>query len=273
MSAKAKDAIGAESPTMPKPLLKALKQHLKAAILPGDAPLEGAALDEAAAFLLATAHKRAPARSAVQLESDTGGRRLRIAIVNDDMPFLVDSIAATITAQGLGIDLLIHPVVAVARDATGTLTGLSGKGAKGGAHESLIYIETPRVDARQRRELLAELRVTLGDVRAAVSDWPMMREAIAGDAGMLADRDAEGAALLEWLGGGMLTQLGHLTRTRSGEEAGALGICRKSARQILADASYARAFEWFDTAGPDGNPRELLVIKANRLSTELRLKW
>ena len=41
MSAKAKDAIGAESPTMPKPLLKALKQHLKAAILPGDAPLEG----------------------------------------------------------------------------------------------------------------------------------------------------------------------------------------------------------------------------------------
>ena len=266
MSAKTSPAKTKAKPTKSDPLLKELKKHLKAAILPGDIPLESGALDEAAAFLLDTAAKRAPSRSALKLESDTGERRLRIAIVNDDMPFLVDPIAAAITGQGLSIDRLIHPVVAVERDADGMLTGLSKKGAKTG-NESLVYIETPRVDAKLRRDLLAELRLTLGDVRAAVSDWPRMQAAMKADAETLASADAEGAALLEWLNGGMLTQLGHITRSRSGEDTAMLGICRKSARELLAEASYERAFAWFDETAEDGSPRELLVIKANRLST------
>ena len=245
-----------------KPLLKELTKHLKAAILPGDQPLPASALNDAAEFLLDAAAKRPASRSALKLESDTGERRLRIAIVNDDMPFLVDSIAATLTGAGLSIDQLIHPVVAIERDATGALTGLSKKGGAG-ANESLIYIETPRIDARQRRDLIAALRETLGDVRAAVTDWPKMRSAMTDDAQSVEARDGESGALLTWLNGGMLTQLGHVTRARGGEESGALGICRKSARQILADASYDRAFDWFDEKGP---ARELLVIKANRLS-------
>ncbi|MFU7526975.1 NAD-glutamate dehydrogenase [Qipengyuania sp. ASV99] len=269
MSTKTSRAAGEKPPkgkgnTATPTLLKALKQHLKAAILPGDAPLDGDGLAEAAEFLLKTALQRPASRSALNLESDTGGRRLRIAIVNDDMPFLVDSIAATITAVGLSIDQLIHPVVAIERSSSGALQSLSKKGGSG-ADESMIYIETPRIDARQRRDLIAQLRVTLGDVRAAVSDWPRMRQIMADDA--LTIDGSESAALLQWLNGGMLTQLGHLTRSRSGEEADALGICRKSAQQILADSSYERAFAWFDEAGPDGKARDLLVIKANHLST------
>ncbi len=254
--------------------LKELKKHLRAAILPGDTPLPAAALNDAAEFLLDAAAQRSASRSALKVESDTGsdtgGRRLRIAIINDDMPFLVDSIAAAITGAGLSIDQLIHPVVAIERDGSGALVSLSKKGGAG-ANESLIYIETPRIDARQRRDLIAELRVTLGDVRAAVTDWPKMREKMAADADNVTVRDEESGALLTWLNGGMLTQLGHLTRTRSGEEIKPLGICRKSARQILADASYERAFEWFETKSDKGakdrQTRELLVIKANRLST------
>ncbi len=249
-------------------LLKELKKHLKAAILPGDDPMDSDSLGDAARFLLSAAEKRAPSRSALKIESDTGERRLRIAIVNDDMPFLVDSIAAAITASGLSIDQLIHPVVAIERDRTGLLTELSKKGAAG-ADESMIYIETPRIDARHRRELAAQLRVILGDVRAAVSDWPKMREHLAQDAISIAPTsgESESAALLQWLNNGMLTQLGHVTRTRSGEEQNALGICRKSARQILADASFDRAFKWFEEPAPGGHTRDLLVIKANRLST------
>ncbi len=248
------------------PLRQELKKHLKAAILPGDTPLDGKALDDAAAFLLDAAQTRAAARSSLKLESDTGERRLRIAIINDDMPFLVDSIAATITAQGLSIHQLIHPVVGVERDKTGALKSLT-KASGAGSRESFIYIETPRVDARQRRDLIAELRVTLGDVRAAVNDWPKMRTAMASDAETMDASDAENAALLTWLNEGMLTQLGHLTRHRDGKESGVLGVCRKSARQILADASFDRAFDWFDQTGPSGSARHLLVIKANRLST------
>jgi glutamate dehydrogenase len=241
-------------------LQKALSQQLADAILPGETPLDPAALEEAAQFLLETAQERAASRSALRLESDTGERRLRIAIVNDDMPFLVDSIAATITAQGLAIDQLLHPVVGVTRDANGVLTGIAQKGAST-ANESFIYIETPRVDARQRRQLLEDLRTTLGDVRAAVSDWPKMQAAMARDAARLGE--GEGAALLEWLNDGMLTQLGHIVRTRTGEDADMLGVCRKSARQILADASYDLAFDWFEKGK---GTSDLLLVKANRLS-------
>ena len=249
-----------------KPLRTALKRHLKAAILPGDKALSDRALESASAFLLTAAEQRNASRSVVRLESDTGERRLRIAVINDDMPFLVDSIAATITALGLSINQLLHPVVAVERDTDGSLTKLGSKTQKA-SRESLIYIETPRVDARQRRDLLAELRLTLKDVRAAVSDWPKMRTIMSRDAEAIANAgDSEAAALLGWLNDGMLTQLGHLTRSRDGDENELRGICRKSARTLLAERSYNRAFDWFEQPNPDGTPRELLVIKANQLA-------
>ncbi|MEM7666831.1 MAG: NAD-glutamate dehydrogenase domain-containing protein [Pseudomonadota bacterium] len=242
-----------------------LARHIEAAILPGETPLERAPLSEATSFLLKAAQHRDANRSSLIVESATGDRRLlRIAVVNDDMPFLVDSIAAAIAAQGLSIDRLVHPVVPVTRDGDGQLTALSEPGENDTqARESMIYIETPRVDARQRGELVKVLRETLGDVRAAVSDWPKVQGAMQADASLIADTDPEAAELLEWLNNGMLTQLGHVTRNRDGSHKDVLGICRKSAREVLADASYDLAFDWFDG---DGSEQNLLVIKANHLS-------
>ena len=243
-----------------KALIKALRVALEASMLPGDPPLGKAALDEAAGWLLTAAATRAPGQSLVALESAGGDRRhLRIGLINDDMPFLVDSVAATIAAQGVGIDLLLHPVTPVERDAAGAITGLG----KTGARESLIYIETPRVDARKRRELLAALETTLADVQAAVGDWPTMQAAITADAALAGAVDPEAGALLSWLGAGMLTQLGHVTRHRDGTSAARLGICRASAHDLLADTSYARAFEWFDRHDAAGRPQALLAIKSN----------
>src|SRR3546814_13143557 len=99
--------------------------------------------------------------------SDLERRFLRIAIVNDDMPFLVDSIAATIAAQGIAIDRLVHSVIFVSRDESGELTRLGSAADKG--RESMIYIETERVGARQRLALENGLRTPLGDIRAAVA--------------------------------------------------------------------------------------------------------
>ncbi|WP_086618234.1 NAD-glutamate dehydrogenase [Erythrobacter tepidarius] len=246
-------------------LIKALRLHLEASLLPGDGPSDKASLDDAARFLLGVASPRAEGGSLVHIASDTGERRLRIAVINDDMPFLVDSVAATIAAQGLAIDRLLHPVVPVTRDAGGVITALGrseGKNAAG-ARESLIYVETPRADARQRRELHEALQTTLADVRAAVGDWGAMQAVMAEDAARAARLDPEAGALLSWLGGGMLTQLGHLTRYRDKHEDAVLGICRGSARELLAEASIARAFDWFDRHEAEGRPRTLLVIKAN----------
>jgi glutamate dehydrogenase len=247
-------------------LIKALRLHLEASLLPGDIPVEKPALDQAAGFLLASALTRAPGESLVQIESATSGRRhLRIAIINDDMPFLVDSIATTIAAQGIGIDRLLHPVALVERDAAGVITAIAKAGTKagGGKRESLIYLETPRVDARQRRELLEALQTTLADVRAAVNDWPQMQAAMAADRALAEAVDPEAGALLGWLNGGMLTQLGHLTHGRDGRATDIRGICRGSARELLAELSLQRAFEWFDRHDAAGNPRALLSIKSN----------
>ena len=47
-----------------------------------------------------------------------------IEILNDDMPFLVDSVLAELNDRGLRPYLVTHPVFGVARDANGKLTSL-----------------------------------------------------------------------------------------------------------------------------------------------------
>src|ERR1700693_4178601 len=46
-----------------------------------------------------------------------------IEIVNDDMPFLVDSVTMEVNRHGLTMHLIIHPIVVVERRADGTLAG------------------------------------------------------------------------------------------------------------------------------------------------------
>ena len=239
-----------------KALARRLAERIGDSMLPGETALSAARLSDAADFLLEAALVRSDGQPSILLRSAPGGRTMRLAVINDDMPFLVDSVASAVAAQGLAIDVLAHPIVTVERK-SGKLTSLP---EKGGHRESMIYLEAGRVDARQRRALEKALEATLGDVRAAVADWPKMVARIEADADLTSD--AEGADLLRWFGSGMLTLLGHVTRWRDGRNTDALGICRKSIKQPLADESYARAFAWFDRKrGPAP-----LIVKANRLS-------
>ncbi len=251
-----------------------LAARFSAALLPAEAADFAAdRIADAARFTLAAAVRRKGSDPAIAIESiggQSGARHLRIAVINDDMPFLVDSIAGTISAQGLAIDRLVHPVVAVRRDPGGNLLALPQGDAVGERRESMVYLETERVDARERRALIASLHTTLADVHAAVADWPRMQAMMQSDARTLPDQ--EGAALLRWLADGMLTQLGHVTRRRDGTLVDPLGICRASDVPLLAKASYERAFAWFDRLGERGGaegqeaPRAPLIVKANRIA-------
>ncbi|MFV0644589.1 MAG: NAD-glutamate dehydrogenase [Sphingomonadaceae bacterium] len=245
-------------------LVSDLANRISDSLLPGDTPFDKDGITEAARFIVDAGAVRNPGEPAISLATVSTDRRfMRIAILNDDMPFLVDSVAQAVAAQGLSIDHLIHPVVPVRRTEDGVLKEIPEGAGAGETQESIIYIETERADARQRRQLEKALRIALGDVRAAVADWPKMQEIMAEDAGRIAD--GEGAALIRWLNDGMLTQLGHVTRKRDGSNSGLLGICRKSARQILADGSMERAFAWFDDPS-NGSGRVPLIVKANRIS-------
>ena len=215
----------------PRPIAKLLAARLADSLLPGDVPFADEGFERATDFVLAAAGQRIDGEPAFALESVSGSaaeRFMRIAVINDDMPFLVDSIAAAVASQGLAIGRLVHPVIPVRRDADGKLTAiLEDDNASGEKRESMVYLETERGDARARRQLENALRSALGDVRAAVRDWPRMQAAMAADADRLAEAerlaDGEGAALLRWFKEGMLTQLGHVLRRRDGSQSEAMG--------------------------------------------------
>jgi glutamate dehydrogenase len=251
-----------------------LAQRFADSLLPSEAAdFDAARLAQAARFTLRAAARRKGAESSLAIESvagtDTSPRYLRIAVINDDMPFLVDSVCATVTQHGLAIDRLVHPVMAVRRGPDGKLCGLPDGEAIGELRESVIYLETERVDARARRELTEALHQTLADVHAAVADWSRMQAAMLDDARSLADPEA--AALMRWLADGMLTQLGREVYHRPGLQYDArqddrMGICRASAAPLLSDGSYARAFAYFEAPHGGEPPRVPLVVKANRIA-------
>ena len=140
-----------------------------------------------------------------------------IEIVNDDMPFLLDSTLAELAAQGVEARLVAHPILGVARDENGRVTGVvnnpNGATLPG---ESLIHIHVARLDEGGRARLIEGLDKVLADVRACVGDWAAMRvrleEAIKDwrDAPPVlpADEIAEAIQFLEWLAADNFTFLG-----------------------------------------------------------------
>ena len=192
------------------PLVESIRKALTGNALPGETHgLSREAEREAAEFIATVASRRRRGELALKIEStggEAGRRRMRIAIVNDDMPFLVDSVANALAARQLTIHRLLHPVVCVHRDADGDLREVEALCGDKDRRESMMYVELDRADARGRQELAADLRRVLGDVRLAVRDWKQLQSRMRDDA---AEADPEGAALLNWFADGAMTLLGY----------------------------------------------------------------
>ena len=102
-----------------------------------------------------------------------------IEIVNDDMPFLVDSVTGVLQRRGLTVHIVIHPVLSVVRDSKGKATGVVSANAAGAHSESFMHIEIDHcIEPFQLKEIEKEVQETLTDVRAAVKDWGKMRDAM-----------------------------------------------------------------------------------------------
>jgi glutamate dehydrogenase len=245
-------------------LLKAMASAFLESALPGENEgFDAKACEEAARFTLELAHHRKSGNPAVALDSftDAQGRlAMRIAMNNDDMPFLVDSISAAVASKGISVKRLIHPVLSVIRDAAGILQSVSRKRDKADARESFIYLETDRIDARERRALEEDLLAVLRDVRGAVTDWRAMLAAMSADADGMAD--GEGAALVRWFLDNNLTVLGHETVARDGSRSQRLGLSQVSDAPLLSEASIGLAIKHFEQGGDAP-----LVLKANRVSS------
>src|SRR6516164_2144494 len=100
-----------------------------------------------------------------------------IDIVNDNMPFLVDSVTMEVNRQGLTLHLIIHPVIKTRRDANGALIDiLPSESIKDALSESVIHVEVDRqTDPTRLKDLETGVLRVLGDVRRAVTDYANMK--------------------------------------------------------------------------------------------------
>jgi glutamate dehydrogenase len=122
--------------------------------------------------------QRAPGEVKVRVSSpdDRPGRSV-IQLLQDDHPFIVDSLRMALRRQGLRERLFLHPILTVRRGAGGALTAFGA--GDGSAQESAVYAEvTPRVtDPERRAEMEASLAALMRTIRVVTEDHPrMLRE-------------------------------------------------------------------------------------------------
>ena len=187
-----------------------------------DARELAALAEEAWAFL----KERRPGSAKVRFESrpgPIGAEHIKavsiIEIVNDDMPFLLDSIMNELTELGIEVRLVVHPIFTVERDNAGTLIGFRGDAPAVGAaqRESFIHIHVERIEDEVRRTQSAHaLELVLADVRLCVQDWRPMLTRVGELVAEIRDNPpqlpveevAEAVQLLEWLLANNFTFLG-----------------------------------------------------------------
>ena len=145
-----------------------------------------------------------------------------VEMVNDDMPFLVDSISLALSRRSLALHFLAHPIFSALRDRAGILQGIRPR-EEGGTDkhwglESFQHLEIDRViDAASMRSLCLEIEGNLHDVRAACADWQAIQAAAHETADALAANHAnydanevnETRALLAWMVNNHFTFLGY----------------------------------------------------------------
>ncbi len=207
-----------------------------------------------------------------------------VEIINDDMPFLVDSVAAALNRHELTVHLLIHPVVRVRRDAKGKLVDVLGPGAEAEdtIFESVLHVEVSQQLAQKALDAIGEsLARVLADIRATVSDWrPMLArvediitEIETAPPPLSDDEISEGKAFLEWIRDNNFIFLGyreyHLETVdgkdylRLSTESG-LGVLRRVLPESLERSKTPLSPE----AGLFARRKQLLIItKANSRST------
>src|SRR5262245_26166217 len=208
-----------------------------------------------------------------------------VEILNDDMPFLVDSVTGELQARGLEVRSLLHPIFKTRRDTAGRLKALLGPGDQNwndGRQESYIAIRLRPLPERARGDLAEALSGILDEVRAAVSDWqPMLQQVRAAIAeveaaprSVAAGQRQESVAFLRWLEAGNFTFLGVRAYRLDGtpetgtlvpaEKAG-LGVLRNPAMHVLR-----RGIQLVDLT-PEVRrfyfaPAPLIITKANVVS-------
>jgi len=293
--AVAKGGKTAAKTSKPKPKAAGLSSNFIELIL-ARAPAEDTAsydramLTKAAELAEGAVMRHHKGESVVVVERDAGVMRSGlpvtvVTVVNDNMPFLFDSVLGEITETAGEPMLVTHPVLVVKHGRGGVeqVIGDGGSARDAGADRlSVIHVHIKPLTADEAAGLKTRLTKLLGQVRAATSDWkPMLArldQAISEFryAPIPLDREAvtEAIAFLEWLRDDNFTFLGMREfRYSGGEKSGSLERADKKGLGILADPDVLvlRRDAEGATTTPEiraflHGPDPLIVTKANAKS-------
>ena len=172
----------------------------------------------------------------------------RLEVVQDDAPFLVDSIMGEIAEQGLSVRALFHPIVETTRDRAG-VRGPGGTSRR----ESMVQVILDPIGADREQALVRGIGETLKDVRAAVEDFAQMSTLMATSLAELKLTERarpEEIAFLSWLQAEQFVFLGarvyEYPRLKNGDYApeeplyqpkDGLGVLRDPGRTVLRRAN------------------------------------
>jgi glutamate dehydrogenase len=199
-----------------------------------------------------------------------------VEILNDDMPFLVDSVMGELQARGLSVRQLLHPIFKTERSATGRLKAVLGPGDQNwsdGHQESYIaiYLAGPLSEAAQA-DLVGTLSSILDEVRAAVTDWKPMQRLVEVAARRLEEAPAnlpagvldESVAFLRWLAADNFTFLGAREYRLAGNgEAGTPAPAAAEGLGLLRDPEVHVPSRAAAHAGTTPHTLPLLITKAS----------
>ncbi|MCA1939863.1 MAG: NAD-glutamate dehydrogenase [Caenispirillum bisanense] len=205
-----------------------------------------------------------------------------VELVNDDMPFLVDSVTAELNRLDLVVHLVIHPIVHLRRDDSGRVAELSETGEDESAHpESIMLIEiTEQGEPAVLAAIAEQIEQVLHEVRAAVVDWQAMNDRMAtvmGDlpaapAGLTVEDHSEVCDFLKWLSENHFTFLGYRDHDFSRQEGTtrvhargdtALGILRDDDTLVFDELGEGAQLPQ-DVQGFLMRPNYLVIAKANQ---------
>ncbi|MCX7553472.1 NAD-glutamate dehydrogenase [Marinicella sp. S1101] len=151
----------------------------------------------------------------------------QIILVNDNIPFLVDSATMACAEFGLSIKLISHPIIQIkGEDKKRVLIEKPKKGET--QAKSLIYIEIKRIEDKTISQQLKDYLVKVfAQIRTAVNDWQPMLEKIAHAKtvlGSLGDDTVrqQQQAFVDWLTDDNFTFLGYRKYDRKRKYLGAV---------------------------------------------------
>ena len=240
-----------------------------------------ALLAEGALSMWRFAAQRLPGEPKIGISAQAPGRSI-VQLLNDDRRFLVDSVSVALAGLGFEIDLVIHPVLGVQRDASGHLEACAPD-LVAATRESMMQFELiGDLGDERRAAVMARLQSVLGDVRAAVDDWPAMRALVremAGEVGGMvrlaaaagATDPAEDAAFLAWLENDNFLFLGTREYVFTGSELEVVhgvgrGVLRNDAFLVF-DGLRALTRASTDVQAFLRAPLLTMISKSNRRST------